>query len=55
MTPMLMGPFGRKEIVEAVLIAGLTTLVTGIVNAGLDAARAAAERKKGETSKGDER
>lgn len=29
---------GKKEIVEAVVIAALTTLVTGLVNIGLHAA-----------------
>ena len=37
---------GRKEVAEAVLIAGLTTLVTGVLNWCMECAQSALERHK---------
>lgn len=42
-----MTPSGRKEVGEAVLIAGLCALATGLVNWGPEAAKAKVKEQQG--------
>lgn len=37
---------GRKEVCEAVLIAALSALATGLINWGVESAKAAAKRSQ---------